>query len=77
MLVRKDPSNFRHNILCAIIAEQNIVIEDINGHKNPPGLKPEESRFLKLVECISNGAKVIVVKGGTLMKFYSGLITNN
>jgi RNA 3'-terminal phosphate cyclase len=49
MLTRKDPANFRHTILCAIIAEQNIILEDINMRRNPPGLKPEESTFLKLI----------------------------
>jgi RNA 3'-terminal phosphate cyclase len=76
-MIRKNPTNFRHTIFCAIIAEQNIIIEDINNNKNPPGLKAEESKFLQLVENISNGSKIIVTKGGCLMKFYAGLITNN
>jgi hypothetical protein len=41
MLTRSDPANFRQTIFCAIIAEQNIILEDINMRRNPPGLKPE------------------------------------
>lgn len=77
MLSRRDPANFRHTLFCAIVAEQNLVIEDINLHRNPPGLKSEESRFLKLIENVSNGAKMIVTKGGMHLRFYPGLITNN
>lgn len=40
MLVKKNPSNFRHHIFCALVAEQNIVLEDINLNRHPPGLKP-------------------------------------
>jgi RNA 3'-terminal phosphate cyclase len=49
MLVKKNPSNFRQHIFCALVAEQNIILEDINLNSNPPGLRPEESRFLQLV----------------------------
>ena len=41
MLTIKDPKNIRHTLFCAIVAEQNIIIEDINMRRNPPGLKPE------------------------------------
>jgi len=41
MLIIKSPTNFRHTILCSIIAEQPLQLEDINHNKNPPGLKPE------------------------------------
>jgi RNA 3'-terminal phosphate cyclase len=41
MLTIKSPTNFRHTILCSIIAEQPLQLEDINHNKNPPGLKPE------------------------------------
>lgn len=77
MLLKKDPQAFRQQILCAIVAEQNLVLEDINLHHHPPGLLPEESHFLKLVASISNGCKVIVTKGSTLLKFYAGVISNN
>jgi RNA 3'-terminal phosphate cyclase len=40
MLTVKSPTNLRHVILCSIISEQPIQIEDINHTKNPPGLKP-------------------------------------
>ncbi len=77
MLTVKSPANFRQVILCSIIAEQPLQIEDINNTKNPPGLKPEESRFLHMIEQISNGCKIIVTKGGQLLKFYPGLIVSN
>jgi RNA 3'-terminal phosphate cyclase len=77
MLVKQNCNVFRQQILCAMIAEQNLVLEDINRHSHPPGLRPEESNFLSLVEAISNGCKVMVTKGGTLMRFYSGMVTNN
>ena len=77
MLVKKNPSNFRQHIFCALVAGQNIILEDINLNSNPPGLKPEESRFLQLVEAVSNGCKIMVTKGGSLLKFYAGMITNN
>lgn len=77
MLTIKNPANLRHTLLCAIVAEQNLLIEDINMRRNPPGLKAEESRFLSMIESISNGCKIIVTKGATHMKFYAGLITNN
>lgn len=77
MIVKKNPTNFRQHIFCAMVAEQNIVLEDINQQLNPPGLRPEESTFLKLIEAISNGCKIMVAKGGTILKFYAGIVTNN
>lgn len=41
MLNIKNPANLRHVLFCAIIAEQNLFIEDINMRRSPPGLKPE------------------------------------
>jgi RNA 3'-terminal phosphate cyclase-like protein len=77
MLQKKDPRVLRQHLLCALAAEQNLLLEDINMHSNPPGLLPEESRFLRLVEAITNGCKIMVAKGGTLLKFYAGMVTNN
>ena len=67
----------RQQLLCALVAEQNLFLEDINIHNHPPGLLPEESRFLELIEAITNGCKVMVAKGGTLLRFYAGMVTNN
>lgn len=77
MLVKKESQVFRHQILCALVAEQNLLLEDINLHNHPPGLLPEESHFLKLIAAISNGCKVMVAKGGSILKLYSGMVTNN
>lgn len=77
MLTIKSPINFRQTVFSSIIAEQPLQLEDINHSKNPPGLKPEESRFLHMIETISNGCKIIVTKGGQMLKFYPGLIVNN
>ena len=77
MLVKNNPNNFRHHIFCAMVAELNILLEDINVSHNPPGLKPEESTFLRLIETVSNGCKIMVAKGGTVLKFYAGIVTNN
>jgi len=41
MLVKSNPSNFRHHIYCAMVAEQNIVLENINQKLSPPGLLTE------------------------------------
>jgi len=41
MWAKKNPNNFRQHILCAMVAEQNIILEDINNNSHPPGLKPE------------------------------------
>lgn len=77
MLTKKDPRVFRHQVLCALVAEQNLLLEDINLHNHPPGLLPEESRFLRMIESVCNGCKVMVAKGGSLIKFYAGMVTNN
>ena len=77
MITKKDPRAFRQHLLCALVAEQNLILEDINIHNHPAGLLPEESRFLKLIEAITNGCKVMVGKGGTILRFYSGMVTNN
>ena len=77
MIVKRDPRVFRQQLLCAIIVEQNLVLEEINLHNHPPGLLPEESRFLQMIEAVSNGCKVMVTKGGSLLKFYAGMVTNN
>ena len=31
----------------------------------------------ELIEAVSNGCKVMVTKGGSLLKFYAGMVTNN
>lgn len=77
MLVKNNPNNFRHNIFTAMVAELNLLLTDINITHNPPGLRPEESTFLKLIEAVSNGCKIMVTKGGTVLKFYAGIVTNN
>ena len=41
MIVKKDPQVFRQQILCALVAEQNLLLEDVNLHNHPQGLLPE------------------------------------
>lgn len=77
MIEKKDPRVLRHHLLCSLVAEQPLLLEDINIHHHPPGLLPEESRFLRLIEAITNGTKAMVAKGSTLLKFYPGMVTNN
>ena len=49
MLSKKDPRVLRQHLLCATVAEQNLMLEDINIHHHPPGLLPEESKFLQMI----------------------------
>jgi RNA 3'-terminal phosphate cyclase len=42
-----------------------------------PGIYDYEVKLLKLIEKISNGAKVEISKSGTRIKYYPGIITNN
>lgn len=77
MLSLRNPDNFRQIIYCSLVSERSVLIEEFNKFHNPPGIKPEETRFLDLVKSISSGCKIVIGKGGSSLQFSAGIITCN
>lgn len=56
MLTIINPSNFRQVILLSVLSEKAVVIEGIRESEIQPGITGYETKFLKLIEKITNGS---------------------
>ena len=72
-----DPINLRTAIICSTLTERPLIIEHMHEKAEVPGIFDYEVKFLKLIERISNGAKVEISKSGSKVKYFPGIITNN
>ncbi|EGR27024.1 RNA 3-terminal phosphate cyclase family protein, putative [Ichthyophthirius multifiliis] len=75
MLKLNNPTNIRQIIICSTLSERPVVIENYKAFEG--GLSSSELKFLRLVELISTGAKFLISKNGSTIKYYPGIITNN
>jgi len=66
---------FRQKIILSILSSKPVLITDIRADEDNPGLKDYEASFLRLIEKITNGTKIVINISGTAVSFKPGIIT--
>jgi len=69
------PRNFRLRLILSTLSGKPIKIEKIRSDDLNPGLKDHEVSFLRLLEGVTNGARIEISYTGTTVIYYPGLIT--
>ena len=63
--------------MLSTLCERPILIEGIHEDKPTKGIQESESRFLKLVEMVSNGSRIHISKTGSSLKYHPGIVVNS
>eukprot|EP01085_Mycamoeba_gemmipara_P004969 Mycagemm_TRINITY_DN10691_c0_g1::TRINITY_DN10691_c0_g1_i1::g.4969::m.4969 type:complete len:356 gc:universal TRINITY_DN10691_c0_g1_i1:1080-13(-) len=75
MLKFKGISQFRQRLVFATLSGKTVVITDIRPDDTSPGLKDFEANFLRLLEKLTNGCKIVINVTGTSVSYKPGSIT--
>ncbi|DBA03606.1 TPA: hypothetical protein N0F65_006785 [Lagenidium giganteum] len=70
----KGCTHFRQRIVSATLSGRPIVIDDIRGDSEEPGLTDFEANLLRLMDKITNGSHIEINETGTKLKFSPGFI---
>jgi RNA 3'-terminal phosphate cyclase-like protein len=72
---RYEGCNFlRQRLVLATLSQRPIIISNIRGHEEAPGLKDYEAGFIRLLDKLTNGSKIEVNVTGTTLHYQPGLI---
>eukprot|EP00993_Chasmostoma_nieuportense_P001589 NODE_2457_length_1171_cov_21.766284_g2341_i0.p2 GENE.NODE_2457_length_1171_cov_21.766284_g2341_i0~~NODE_2457_length_1171_cov_21.766284_g2341_i0.p2 ORF type:complete len:365 (-),score=99.26 NODE_2457_length_1171_cov_21.766284_g2341_i0:65-1159(-) len=66
---------FRQNIIVATMSGKEVQINDIRPKDTKPGLKDYEGNFLKLINRLTNGCRIVINDVGTRFTYRPGVIT--
>mmetsp|Transcript_20231 Transcript_20231/g.37732 ORF Transcript_20231/g.37732 Transcript_20231/m.37732 type:complete len:279 (+) Transcript_20231:3088-3924(+) len=68
--------SFRHRLILSTLSGKTLTIKRIRSEDEYPGLADYEIQFVKLLEKVTNGSRVVVNQTGTVLSYTPGLITN-
>ena len=66
--------HFRQRLICATLSGKTIRIQHIRSDDENPGLTEYEANALRLLDTISNGARIEINETGTVLKYTPGMI---
>lgn len=61
----------------SLLSGRQIIVKDIRGEHEDPGLRPHEVNLLKLVEKMTNGTEININKTGTRLILRPGIIDSH
>ncbi|RYG41211.1 18S rRNA biogenesis protein RCL1, partial [archaeon] len=67
-------AQFRQRLVFATLARRGLVITGIRSDDEVPGLKSYEATFLRLLDALTNGARIEINETGTALKYVPGII---
>lgn len=69
--------SFRQRLILSTLSGKPLVIKRIRSEDEYPGLADYEMQFVRLLEKLTNGSRVVVNQTGTVLSYTPGLITNS
>ncbi|CEF98801.1 RNA 3'-terminal phosphate cyclase/enolpyruvate transferase, alpha/beta [Ostreococcus tauri] len=72
--------DFRARVLCSVLSGKPLVIRDVRSASRPDaaaasvGLRDYEISFLRLVDKLTNGTKIVIGEDGTSLRFEPGVV---
>lgn len=67
-------AQFRARIAASILSGKTLIIKNIRGDDQEPGVVDYEASFLRLIDKLSDGSSIEINETGTLLKFKPGIV---
>lgn len=67
--------SFRHRLILATLSGTRIMVGNIRGHNESPGLGEHEASFLRLLDKLTNGCGIEINETGTRLRYSPGQIS--
>jgi RNA 3'-terminal phosphate cyclase-like protein len=68
--------SYRHRLLLSTLSGKPVTITRIRSEDEYPGLTDYEVQFVRLLEKVTNGSRVVINQTGTVLAYTPGIIVN-
>lgn len=65
---------FRQRIVLATLSGKSVKIKKIRARDDDPGLKEFEASFIRMIDKVTNGSKIVISETGTSLLYQPGLL---